>query len=74
LPGDDPPDHYLDRDEHGMFIMAKSDDGWCVALDRESLRCTIYQRRPWVCREFAMGGTDCRDERADWRRIMIALE
>uniref|UniRef100_UPI0025D56710 YkgJ family cysteine cluster protein n=1 Tax=uncultured Thiocystis sp. TaxID=1202134 RepID=UPI0025D56710 len=39
------------------------DDGWCAALDRDSLRCRIYAWRPLVCREFVMGGPDCRIER-----------
>ena len=73
LPGDDPPAHFIDHDEHGHEIMGKADDGWCLALDRDSLRCTIYERRPWVCREFAEGGSDCRAARADWRRIAITL-
>jgi Fe-S-cluster containining protein len=37
-----------------------------VALDWHSMRCTIYERRPQICAEFAMGGTYCRDERDAW--------
>ncbi len=73
LPGDDPPEHFIDIDAHGSTIMGKDDDGWCAALDRDTLRCTIYARRPWVCRAFAMGGDDCREVRADWRRIALTL-
>lgn len=73
LPGDDPPEHWIDEDEHGAPIMAKADDGWCVALDRDTYRCTIYARRPWVCRAFAEAGDDCREVRADWRRIALTL-
>jgi Fe-S-cluster containining protein len=73
LPGDDPPEHFIDLDAHGSQIMGKADDGWCLALDRGSMRCTIYPRRPWVCREFAMDGGDCREVRADWRRIALTL-
>ena len=73
IAGDNPPQHFIDLDEDGLEIMGKADDGWCAALDRESMRCTIYEQRPFVCREFAMGGEDCLQERANWRRIAIAL-
>ena len=73
IAGDDPPEHFIDLDEDGHEIMGKGDDGWCAALDRDAMRCNIYERRPFVCREFAMGGADCIDERESWRRIAIAL-
>lgn len=73
IAGDDPPQHFVDLDEDGLEIMGKADDGWCAALDREAMRCSIYERRPFVCREFAMGGSDCLDERENWRRIAISL-
>ena len=66
LPGDSVPAWLTDSDERGLEIMAKGDDGWCVALDRHSMRCTIYERRPQICAEFAMGGVYCRDERDRW--------
>ena len=53
--------------------MGKADDGWCAALDREHMRCGIYERRPLVCREFDMGGDDCLAERAAWQRAAAAL-
>jgi len=46
--------------------VAKGDDGWCAALDRDHLRCSIYELRPTICRGFDMGGYDCREERAAW--------
>jgi Fe-S-cluster containining protein len=49
-----------------MMAMAKADDGWCAALDRHNMCCSIYPLRPAICREFAMGGEDCRIARADW--------
>lgn len=73
IAGDDPPEHFIDFDEDGHEIMGKSDDGWCAALDRDAMRCSIYEQRPFVCREFAMGGADCVDERENWRRIAISL-
>ncbi|TNJ35231.1 YkgJ family cysteine cluster protein [Arenimonas terrae] len=74
LPGDAPPEHFLDEDDQGYLIMAKADDGWCVALDRERMCCSIYEQRPFVCREFAMGGGDCGQVRDDWRRIALSLQ
>lgn len=73
IAGDDPPQHFIDLDEDGQEIMGKGDDGWCAALDRDAMCCSIYQRRPFVCREFAMGGNDCLEERENWRRIAVSL-
>lgn len=44
--------------------MARLDDGWCSALDRNTMKCTIYNNRPWVCREFEMGSHECIVERS----------
>jgi Fe-S-cluster containining protein len=35
----------------------------CIWLDGETRRCRHYEYRPRACREFAVGGTDCRDAR-----------
>ncbi len=58
------PPHLTATDAWGARVMARCDDGWCAALDRDSLRCRIYSRRPRVCRELEMGGDDCIDVRA----------
>ena len=73
IAGDDPPPQFIDLDEDGHEIMGEGDDGWCAALDREAMKCGIYQQRPFVCREFEMGGGDCIHERAAWRRIALSL-
>jgi Fe-S-cluster containining protein len=45
-------------------------DGACIALDRHSSRCTIYETRPAACRRFTMDGAYCRSvRRADRMRI-----
>ncbi len=72
MPSDDVPVRYVEHDEHDLPTMARGDDGWCLALDRGSLRCTIYEQRPLVCREFPEGGDDCLAERALWRRSIAA--
>ncbi len=66
MPGDDPPHWLVAEHENGPATMAKDDDGWCVALDRNSMRCTIYEQRPTLCRTYLMGGRLCRHERATW--------
>jgi Fe-S-cluster containining protein len=58
------PDRFIARDRWGSQTMARLEDGWCAALDRTTLRCRIYENRPWVCREFAEGEHECLTERA----------
>ncbi|GAA4501643.1 YkgJ family cysteine cluster protein [Pseudaeromonas paramecii] len=48
-----------------VAVMRRGEDGWCAALDRNSLRCSIYEQRPLICREFAMGGEECLEERVE---------
>lgn len=43
--------------------MKRLDDGWCAALDRNTLMCSIYANRPLICREFEMGSYECQVER-----------
>jgi Fe-S-cluster containining protein len=64
LPGDRVPGFLVAEDDHGLQVMAQLDDGWCVALDRGSLRCTIYRERPQLCRDFAVASRECLVERA----------
>ena len=64
MPEDDVPDALTAVDRWGGTVMARLDDGWCAALDRDTMLCTIYERRPSVCRDFEMGGSDCLTERA----------
>jgi Fe-S-cluster containining protein len=57
------PERLVDVDQWGSETMRRSDDGWCVALDRNTLMCSIYENRPLVCREFEMGEAECLTER-----------
>ncbi|MDQ2703301.1 MAG: YkgJ family cysteine cluster protein [Pseudomonadota bacterium] len=66
MPEDDVPRHFLSQEPGGLTVMAHGDDGWCAALDRTHMRCGIYERRPDVCRRFAMGGGYCRSVRAEF--------
>jgi len=58
------PYRYIAIDEWGGETMLRLDDGWCAALDRETLMCSIYENRPWNCREFEMASHECLTERA----------
>ena len=57
------PLRFIDEDAWGGQVMRRLADGWCAALDRDSMRCTIYERRPLICREFELGSEDCLEER-----------
>ena len=57
------PQQHISTDQWGAETMKRLDDGWCSALDRDSMLCTIYDRRPWICREFEMGSYDCVSQR-----------
>jgi Fe-S-cluster containining protein len=57
------PPRYIDTDDWGGEVMLRLDDGWCAALDRDSMRCTIYEVRPLICREFETASPECLDER-----------
>ena len=60
------PHYYIEQNEAGSSVMSRLEDGWCVALDRTTMKCTIYDKRPWVCREFEMGSYECVVERRDY--------
>jgi Fe-S-cluster containining protein len=56
---DDVPEEFVVENE-GVRCMDQRGDGACVALDPLSSLCTIYERRPRTCREFARGTSLCR--------------
>lgn len=58
------PEQHIYVDEQGNESMVRLADGRCSALNRNTLMCTIYDNRPWVCREFEMGSYECINERA----------
>ncbi len=60
----DVPDEFIEIDTRGEMSMVRLEDGWCAALDRGTMSCTIYAMRPWICREFEMGGYECISARA----------
>ncbi len=60
---DDIPRRFTGEDAWGGTVMRRLDDGWCAALDRATMLCTIYEQRPGVCRDFTMGASACLVER-----------
>jgi len=58
------PEEHIAQDKWGGETMLRLDDGWCSALDRDTFMCSIYENRPWICREFEMGSFECLTERA----------
>jgi Fe-S-cluster containining protein len=59
------PDNFIEIDKWGGRTMARLDDGWCSALDRNTMSCIIYEKRPKICRDLEMGGNECISERAN---------
>lgn len=79
MPGDDIAEHLTDCTDAGLRVMARDEEGWCVALDGARMACSIYEGRPAICRKFAMAGPYCLDVRADYaarraRGIPLSLE
>tara|TARA_B100000678_G_scaffold289886_1_gene301485 strand:- start:436 stop:816 length:381 start_codon:yes stop_codon:yes gene_type:complete len=58
------PERYIEVDEWGGETMHRLEDGWCSALDRDTLMCSIYENRPLICREFEVASDECLTERA----------
>ena len=64
--GDRVPAHYTTHTARGLHVMARDEEGWCVAVDSARMCCSIYEQRPAICRKFAMGGPACREVHADY--------
>ena len=63
------PEHLTDYTAAGLHVMARDEDGWCVAVDGARMCCSIYETRPAICRKFAMAGPYCREVREDYTRL-----
>jgi Fe-S-cluster containining protein len=68
---DDVPAHLTEVDPWGGHVMARLDDGWCAALDRDTMLCGIYVRRPTICSDYPVGGSDCIGERAKLAVVIL---
>ncbi|MFC0267582.1 YkgJ family cysteine cluster protein [Kushneria aurantia] len=58
------PCDLIDEDEWGGAVMRQDEEGWCAAVDRNTMLCTIYSRRPQSCRDFTTDSVECLEERA----------
>jgi Fe-S-cluster containining protein len=43
------------------YMIKQGQDGYCVHLDRQGCRCSVYQQRPVPCRAY-----DCRHDQRIW--------
>ncbi|KAB7771527.1 zinc/iron-chelating domain-containing protein [Xanthomonas maliensis] len=73
------PAHLTTTTPQGLQVMARDEEGWCVAIDAARMCCSIYATRPAICRRFVMSGPYCRDVRANYqtqreRGIPLTLE
>ena len=66
-PEDRIPAHLTAITDAGLEVMARDEEGWCVAVDGARMRCSIYESRPQVCRRFVMSGPYCEDIQADYK-------
>ena len=57
--GDDVPEELV-VEHYGVRCMDQLGSGACVALDPVTQLCTIYERRPQVCRDFKRAESLCR--------------
>lgn len=64
LGDDDIPMHWTVEDQWGGWVMHRLDDDWCAALNRNTMKCAIYERRPIICRDYRMGGSECIGEQS----------
>jgi uncharacterized protein (DUF2132 family) len=65
LMGDDEiPADLTVEDQWGGWVMLRLKDGRCAALNRNTMKCTIYEHRPTVCRDYQTGASDCISERS----------
>jgi uncharacterized protein len=60
---DQVPDEYVTLVDNFYAVMRRGEDGWCEALDRDTMLCKIYERRPFICREYQLADYDCLYER-----------
>lgn len=69
LPDDVVPRHLTTVTDEGLPVMARDEDGWCVAIDSARMCCSIYELRPQICRKFTMNGPYCQAVREDHTRF-----
>lgn len=55
----------------GIRCFMKMTDGHCIALEQkgDEWLCSIYERRPQLCRDYERGGGACSVDRAHGRHL-----
>jgi len=66
MPEDNVPERFTEYTDAGLHVMARDEEGWCVAVDSARMCCSIYETRPTICRKFAMAGPYCREIRKEY--------
>lgn len=66
---DQVPAQYTTLVDGTYTAMKRGRDGWCVALDRATMLCSIYAKRPFLCRDYQVGDFDCIEERKKLSRF-----
>ena len=66
MPDDRVPQRLTTHNEYGVAVMARDEEGWCVAIDQRRMCCSIYEQRPSICRKFPMAGPGCREVRNEY--------
>jgi len=57
------PSEFTEKAFDGPIVMQRESDGYCKALNRSTFLCTIYDLRPFLCRDYQAGDDDCLEER-----------
>ncbi len=68
---DDVPPELTQVDPWGGQVMARFADGWCAALERNTMLCGIYERRPTICRDYLLGDSECIAERSNLAAVTL---
>jgi Fe-S-cluster containining protein len=74
--GGEVPEDMVVRDEKTgtPYMKRRESDDACVALDPETLKCTIYPQRGRVCREFNAENSMCYDQLAKRQARVVTEE
>lgn len=59
VPLEDLPPELFGPTSNVRVMKRRKDSKTCVALDLKTLKCSIYDKRPTVCREFEVGEGGC---------------
>lgn len=68
---DDIPPDLTEVDPWGGQVMVRLNDDWCAAVERDTMLCQIYGRRPTICRDYQVGGSDCVGERSNLAVVIL---